>query len=188
MYCRNCGKKIERGMLCQDCLTLLEQAKNEESLLAEQTITSVTGEATKSCVLAPSSASVKSADKEGENEKYISKKAGVFAVVLSVVGLFFQFALYVSLMDSLTSVSYVAQAEVFLVWIRILIFSTPAILSLILGILSITSFFKNKKNGKKTWANLILGGIAVELSSVSIFFLCVNLIMAIACCELLFIY
>ena len=44
MFCRNCGKQIENGTLCQDCLTLLEEAKKENDILNGQTITAVDGE------------------------------------------------------------------------------------------------------------------------------------------------
>ncbi len=188
MYCRNCGKKIEQGMLCQDCLTLLEQAKKEETSLNEQTITSVDEAPVSNVVSQNSSASVKNATENGEAEKPTSKKMGVFAVVLSIVGMFCQFVLYVSMVDSFVVSSYVGLTEIIATWLKILFLSTPTVLGLIFGILSITAFFKNKKNGKKTWANLVLGAIAVEFSSIAIFFLCLNLIVALTFCEFLFIY
>ena len=100
MFCRNCGKQIENGSLCEDCLSLLEEAKKEHEEFLEQTITSEQPYFEKTTPVSPVFISPTPAPVP--SVKYISSKKGVWAVILSAFGILIQFAMLMALSETLS--------------------------------------------------------------------------------------
>ena len=175
MFCRNCGKQIENGSLCEDCLSLLEEAKKEHEEFLEQTITSEQPYFEKTTPVSP----VFISPTPAPSDNYISSKKGVWAVILSAFGMLIQFVMLMASAETLSLQSIGDYSVSAPPVIALIFFSVPTLIGLIFGIQSFISFFKNKKNGKKTWANLILGAIAIELSFVALIFLSVSILFSI---------
>ena len=172
MFCRNCGKQIEYGSLCEDCLSLLEEAKKEHEEFLEQTITSEQPYFEKTTPASP----VFISPTPAPSDNYISSKKGVWAVILSMLGVIFQLACLPVSVENLVAQSGYDSLSVIILCFT---FAVPTVLGIVFGIQSLLSFFKNKKNGKKTWVNLILGAIAIGLSFVALIFLSVSSLFSI---------
>lgn len=172
MFCRNCGKQIEYGSLCEDCLSLLEEAKKEHEEFLEQTITSEQPYFEKTTPVSP----VFISPTPAPSVKYISSKKGVWAVILSMLGVIFQLACLPVSVENLVAQSGYDSLSVIILCFT---FAVPTVLGIVFGIQSLLSFFKNKKNGKKTWANLILGAVALQVSIVGGVFMFLNVLYSI---------
>jgi hypothetical protein len=141
MYCNQCGKFIENGVVCEDCSKKIRSRRKEETVVDGSTHNKNVRLAVSCFVVA------------------------IVALVLVMIAFGFLFPIMIEVHNS----GYTAECITYLViyLVAILILMAISIVILILGIKAIKMFVRSKRNKEKTKvANLVFGIISVVISSI----------------------
>lgn len=168
MFCKNCGKQIEKGEYCIDCLKQPEEQVVVIDPAVEPKIVKV----------------------EAKEQPKISRKIGLkkalTATILGLVGyciIIYMCQNVLALFDIVLFFDISEQAQEILMWISIvsgIVSIIIGIISLSLGISSIKTFKKSKAQGVKPVATLVLGITAIYLAVSSFVFIITDYVLLIA--------
>lgn len=163
MYCRKCGKEIESGEYCLDCLGQTQSQDQTEQVV-------------KQVVVEPT---------EVKQDNTIGRKGALAATILGAISYFvimfgYGFAMggLQSIIDYGPSAMQVFEIVIIVLCTMCIIASTIlSIIALVKGISSIGVFKKAKAQGNKPVPTLILGIIGTALSAMSLLFVCLTAFM-----------